>query len=250
MDSLLYQLQEFDPGMVWLDSDNIITAMNAVAMETLGDHRGKLIGQEVLQLHPDKSRDKVNFLLADSSCPVASPPPMTMMINIPERMLLIKVAKMCGPDGGVGTSMVFYDLTELTSVPDETILADKEEPIKDMSTAVFSRKLLKLPVYKNKQILLIDLDTVACIKANGHYSTLYTRDDNFLCNLSLADLDGRIESENFIRTHRSYIVNLTFAKALDKVDEQWNLITDTAPEVIVPISRNNVAKVKQMLGLA
>lgn len=242
---MLYQLQKFDPGMVWLDENNVITAMNAVAMETLGDHRGKLVGQEVLQLHPEKSREKVNFLLTESNCPVSSPPPMTMMINIPERMLLIKVAKMVGAKGPLGACMVFYDITDMTSVPsdEQKVESIEEEP-------VFSRQLLKLPVYKNKQILLVDLQTVGCIQANGHYSTLHTSQEDYLCNLSLVDLDGRLDPENFIRVHRSYIVNLAFAKALNKQDDQWQLIMGCEQDVTVPISRNNVAKVKERLGLS
>lgn len=245
MESLLYQLQKFDPGMVWLDENNVITALNAVAMETLGDHRGKLIGQEVLQLHPDRSREKVRLLLSESNCPVDSPPPMTMMINIPERMLLIKVAKMVGAKGHMGACMIFYDLTDMTTIPAaEQKVESIEEP------AVFSRQLLKLPVYKNKQILLVDLQTVGCIQANGHYSTLHTSEDDYLCNLSLVDLDGRLDPKLFVRTHRSYIVNLSFAKALEKQDDQWQLVMGCEQEVTVPISRNNVAKVKDLLGLS
>ncbi len=240
VNSLSYQLQKFDPGMVWLDQNNIITAMNEVALETLGDYRGELIGREVLQLHPDKSREKVDFLLDKTNCPMGSPPPVTMMINIPERMLLIKVSKMMGKDGFHGACMVFYDITDMTSVPGD-------EPVAE--PPVFSRRLLKLPVYKNKQILLIDLETVGCIQANGHYSTLHTSGDEFLCNLSLVDLEGRLDPAQFVRTHRSYIVNLSFAKALNKQAEHLQLVVGKGKELTVPISRNNVAKVKEQLGL-
>lgn len=42
---------------------------------------------------------------------------MTMMINIPDRVLLIKVAKMYGGTEDVGTCMIFYDLTDITTTP-------------------------------------------------------------------------------------------------------------------------------------
>jgi len=216
--------------------------MNGLAIETLGDVQGKLIGEEVLQLHPEKSRDKVRFLLEQSACPVDSPPPMTMMINIPERLLLIKVAKMCGEGGHVGTCMIFYDLTDLATIPVE----DETEVTQEKGR----RKLFKLPVYKDKRVLLIDLEAVSAIKAEGHYSTLYTDDENYLCNLSLSDLEERIKSEHFLRVHRSYIVNLQYARAFEKVDEQCYLVLDSNDDMRVPISRSNVSTIKEYLGLS
>jgi len=214
--------------------------MNGLAIETLGDAQGKLIGEEVLQLHPEKSREKVRFLLEQSACPVDSPPPMTMMINIPERLLLIKVAKMCGEGGHIGTCMIFYDLTDLATVAAENETAQETG----------RRKLFKLPVYKDKRVLLIDLEAVSAIKAEGHYSTLYTDNENYLCNLSLSDLEERIKSEHFLRVHRSYIVNLQYARAFEKVDEHCYLVLDSSDGMRVPISRSKVSTIKEYLGLS
>jgi hypothetical protein len=240
-ETIQHKLQQFDPGIVWLDASNIIIGMNAVAAETLGDRNGKLIGEEVLQIHPEKSREKVRFLLERASCPADSPPPMTMMINIPERVLLIKVSKMCGPGGAqVGTCMIFYDVTDLAG-----------EPVAAEGPAFAGGlQLFKLPVYQNKQVLLVDLEKVACIKAEGHYSTLYTEDDRYLCNLSLSDLVGRIRLPHFVRVHRSYLVNMRFAKAFEKSDDQCYLVLDHHAGLRVPISRPNVARLKALLGLA
>jgi DNA-binding LytR/AlgR family response regulator len=243
LETLQHQLQQFDPGIVWLDTHNRITAMNGVALKTLGDRRGDLIGEEVLQLHPEKSRDKVRWLLDKSSCPMDSPPPMTMMINIPERVLMIKVARMCGQEGDVGTCMVFYDLTDLTTTP------SRPEPARQATRNEERLQLYKLPVHKDKRTLLVDLDAVCCIKAEGHYSNLYTEDDVYLCNLSLSDLEGRLDERVFFRMHRSYIVNMRYAKAFEKSDDQCNLVLDHGDGLSIPISRSNISKVKKLLGL-
>ena len=51
-----------------------------------------------------------------AECPVSNPPPMTMIINIPERVLLIKVAKIGRPARRhCGYTLVFYDITDVVS---------------------------------------------------------------------------------------------------------------------------------------
>ncbi len=242
METIQHKLQQFDPGMVWLDKDNRIMAMNAVANETFGARPGELIGEEVLQIHPESSRDKVRWLLDQSSCPAKSPPPMTMMINIPERVLLIKVSKMCGKDGVAGTCMIFYDLTDVATRSAEHADAGARAGAK--------RKLYKLPVYKDKQVLLVDLKSVCCIKADGRYSTLYTESEDYFCNLAISELENRLDERFFFRVHRSHMVNLRYAKAFEKIDDQCYLIIDHHDGIKVPISRNKVNKLKQVLGLS
>jgi len=106
------------------------------------------------------------------------------------------------------------------------------------------------PCTKNKQVLLVELDNVVCIKAEGHYSTLFTEHDSFLCNLNLTDIENRIELPYFVRVHRSYIVNMQYAMSFEKIDNQCYLVLDHNDGLRVPVSRSNVSKLKVLLGLA
>ncbi|MBT8429544.1 MAG: LytTR family transcriptional regulator DNA-binding domain-containing protein [Gammaproteobacteria bacterium] len=241
METIQHKLQQFDPGVVWLDKDNRIMSMNDLAMETFRVRPGELIGEEILRLHPEPSREKVRQLLEQSSDPANSPPPMTVMINIPERVLMIKVSRMFGKDGEVATCMIFYDLTDAS-----TRAVKPQEEVPDEQA---KRKLHKLPVYRDKQVLLVDLKSICCIKADGRYSTLYTENEEYFCNLSISDLENRLDARFFFRIHRSHMVNLRYAKAFEKIDEQCYLIIDHHDGIRVPISRNKVNSLKQVLGL-
>jgi len=75
VESFEHKLQRFDPGIVWLDINNRVMALNGVARQVLGVDVGNVIGQEILQLHPEKSRKKVEWVLSSSGCPAESPPP-------------------------------------------------------------------------------------------------------------------------------------------------------------------------------
>ncbi len=245
-----HKLEQFNPGMVWLDAEHRVVALNDVAMQilgptaeqTIGIGRAELIGIDVLKMHPEKSRDKIAFLLKSedsSGCPVKSPPPMAMMINIPDRVLMIKVSKMLGSQGVMGTCMVFYDLTEVTTI----------EP-RESNAAPRPRILQKIPVYRKNRIVLVDLKNVVRFEGEGHYTSIETPDDRFLCNLSLADLEERLNPEVFFRVHRSHIVNLNYIVEIERVDDNFVVIMDDKGRTHVPASRNRVPKFKELLGLS
>jgi hypothetical protein len=239
VETIEHQLQKFDPGVVWLDQDNRISALNSVAAQVLGANVEEIVGQEILQFHPEKSRPKVQWLLESSACPADSPPPMTMMINIPDRVLLIKVSKMQGRNGGHGgTCMVFFDLTEITTTP----RLDREDTHRP-------RLLFKLPVYQQNKVMLVDLDEVVHFKAEGHYTTVYTASEHYLCNLSLSDLEERLDQQRYVRVHRSHMINLRHAKSFEKQQDQCTIVMDTPDEVVIPISRSKVKMLKTMLGM-
>ncbi len=235
-----HQLQKFNPGIVWLDSQNRVSALNDVARRVLGPSADRALGQPILQFHPQKSRQKVAWLLESANCPVESPPPVTMMINIPDRVLLIKVSKMTGMDSASapGTCMIFYDLTELTTSP-QSSESDKIQP----------RQLFKLPVHINNRILLVDLDDVVHLKADGHYTTIFTGENRYLCDLSLSDLEQRMVNGRYLRVHRSHMINIQFAQGFEKNGDQCFVFMNSADQPKVPVSRSKTKMLKEVLGL-
>ena len=103
-------------ALVQLDRDLKVVAMNSFARRALPVEDKQPFDKMVLSFHPERSQSKVKFLLDQAECPVSNPPPMTMIINIPERVLLIKVTKMADLRGDtVGYTLVFYDITDVVS---------------------------------------------------------------------------------------------------------------------------------------
>ncbi|MGA8862430.1 MAG: LytTR family DNA-binding domain-containing protein [Gallionella sp.] len=251
-DLLHQQLQQFNLGMVWLDAENRVSAFNDVAWQilavageqTLGVSRDALHGIDIVKLHPEKTQDKLRELLrqADSNgCPVRSPPPVTMMINIPDRVLLIKVSKMFGTAGIQGTCMVFYDLTDVTTSP--------QPPHMPGDQSAELRQLKKIPIYRSNRLILIDLEDIVWLEANNHYTWIATAEGRYLSNLSLADLETRMEPAVFFRCHRSHIVNLKFVKEIDRVGDSHQLLLEKIESAKVPVSRKRITELKSLLGL-
>ena len=241
MESLEYTLQKFDPGVVLLDTNHRIVAMNQVARTVLGNVRGDPIGRDVLQLHPEKSREKLELLLRSGSGGQHGPadsPPMTMMINIPDRVLLIKVASLSDGTRLHSTCMMFYDLTDATT---EARAARGRESR--------PKQLVKLPVVQRNRVILLSMSDVVHMRADGHYTRVFTFDQDYFCNLSLSDLELRLNPEQFMRTHRSHIINLHRVHTVEREDEQYRAVLDTQDRAGVPISRNRADDVKEYFGL-
>jgi nitrogen fixation/metabolism regulation signal transduction histidine kinase len=111
--SPLYLLERSDVGLVHLDRDLKVVAMNSFARRALPVEDKQPFEKMVLSFHPERSQAKVKFLLDQAECPVSNPPLMTMIINIPERVLLIKVSKLSNlQDETTGYTLVFYDITD------------------------------------------------------------------------------------------------------------------------------------------
>ncbi|MFA9459934.1 LytTR family DNA-binding domain-containing protein [Thiohalorhabdus sp. Cl-TMA] len=239
MESFSHQLQKFDPGIVWLDAGDQVSAMNGVAARVLGVNPGEAIGREITQFHPIKSREKVRWLLnSGATCPMDSPPPMTMLINIPDRVLMIKVSKMLGTEGGgAGTCMVFYDLTSVTTEP-----AGPEEE------GMWPRRMFKIPVYRHSRLILLDLGEVLRLESDGHYTSIHTMDGHYLCNLSLSDLEARLDPQRFLRVHRRHMVNIDHAREFWKEGNRARLYLDGYRDP-VPVSRSKERELREVIGM-
>ena len=164
---------------------------------------------------------------------------MTMIINIPERVLLIKVCKMKDDAGShQGYTFVFYDITDAVST-------DTPAP-----EAGEKRQLRKIPTVKQHQIALVDAPLVCYIRSDGHYTTVQTEQGSHFCNLSIGDLEDRLDPELFLRVHRSYIVNLSKANQIRKSDGRVVLELLDAEGTEIPVARTSVPKLMERLGLA
>ena len=245
--SPLYLLERFDVGVIELDAERHVVAMNDFARHVLPVQEKQPFDRMVLSFHPERSQPKVDFLLAQAAasaqCPVSNPPPMTMIINIPERVLLIKVTRMGGADGATrGYVLVFYDITEVVAVGDAAMAGSTEAGTPPR------RRLLKVPTSAGQRIVLVDADDIVHLQSEGHYTQVATAEGRRFCNLAISDLEGRLDPGLFMRVHRSHIVNLGCVVQLQRQGSRLMLELRGLAEP-VPVSRSSSAEVLRRLGL-
>jgi DNA-binding LytR/AlgR family response regulator len=70
------------------------------------------------------------------------------------------------------------------------------------------------------------------------------------CNLTIGDLETRLDPNLFFRVHRSYIVNLSQVDEIVRDDGRITLRMMGSTPVEIPVSRSSAARLMEQLGLS
>jgi two-component system LytT family response regulator len=72
----------------------------------------------------------------------------------------------------------------------------------------------KIPVKIGNKVLFIDIQDIIYITASGYYAEIFTENKKYLLRDSLNNLITQLNSNNFLRIHRSTIINLNYISEL------------------------------------
>lgn len=237
----LYLFEKFEAGVIHLDAQRRVLAMNDFARRILPVDEKKPFDKHVTSFHPERSKPKVNFLLDEASgCPMANAAPMTMIINIPEQVLLIKVSRLANGNGDTtGFALVFYDVTQVVGQD----LPPVEPPAANM-------RLSRIPMVANQQVSFVDTTDVLSLESQAHYTRVLTREGYHFCNLSIGDLALRLDPAQFMRVHRCFIVNLQAVQSLGREGSKTHVVLKGKTTPPVPVSRAEVSRLREALGIS
>ncbi len=227
-------------GAVTLDAEGRVVSFNRIAASIFGEAAlcGAL-GKGIFSVHSPSAWAKIEWLLrqadGDGESSVAS-----MIIDMPGKVLQLRVVRLREGGGGHGYCLIFYNITGLAAASCEAKPSRSED--------LPSQPFFKLPVSMKDRVALLDIDQVAFLRAEGHYSHVHTSTERYFCNLPLAQLEPRLP-ERFVRVHRSYIVNIARASGVSNRDNQLVIATEGQPGHEIPVSRNNVPRLRHLLGV-
>lgn len=109
--------------------------------------------------------------------------------------------------------------------------------------------ITRLPVQHGDRTVLIEPGSIVYATAARGYSYLKLAEDRVLVSQSLAELEHKLP-DGFLRTHRSYLVNLAHVRELVS-DYQGGLVLvmDDRQHSKVEVSRRQAAALRRALGL-
>jgi two-component system LytT family response regulator len=110
--------------------------------------------------------------------------------------------------------------------------------------------LNQIPVQRGEAIKLIPMEDIYYIDTKHEYANIHTFDESYLTTYTLAELEKMLDSRNFFRTHRSYIVNLRKVNQIIRLSRNALVVTlKDQGESRIPVSRRQAAALKDMLGI-
>ncbi|WP_439123632.1 MHYT domain-containing protein [Marivita sp.] len=107
----------------------------------------------------------------------------------------------------------------------------------------------QIPFQKEGQTRFVDSASVAVIRAEGHYTYLYTKDEQLFCAWSITDAEKRLAPGPFIKTHRSYLINPEHVSGFERMKDNGVCYFDVASLSKVPVSRSRLKLVRETLGV-
>lgn len=106
----------------------------------------------------------------------------------------------------------------------------------------------KLAVEYKQEILMIDLERVFYLEADGKQTRVFTDEGRYRTNFQLHELEGRLDSQGFFRVHRSFVVNL---RQIEKL-EPWfknGLRIKLKNGSYLDVARRRLSALKDRLGI-
>jgi NO-binding membrane sensor protein with MHYT domain len=135
-----------------------------------------------------------------------------------------------------------------TPLTQQLAVADPK-PFYTPATPQAATRRLHIPCERNGVTHLIDPDHVVFVRAEGHYTNVYTNDAQHFCAWPITEAVKRLTAAGFIKTHRSYLVNPRQVKRFERFKDHGVCRFAAAHLPPVPVSRSNLKVVRGILGL-
>jgi two-component system LytT family response regulator len=108
-------------------------------------------------------------------------------------------------------------------------------------------KINRVVIKKSGKIHVISTEKIDYLEAQDDYVMIYTQDERFLKQQTMKYFEKHLESDSFIRVHRSYIVNV---HSIDRIEpyEKTSFILILKTGSKVPVSRSGMQVLKERLN--
>ena len=98
------------------------------------------------------------------------------------------------------------------------------------------------------KIKIIPVDDIHFLEAADDYVKIHTKEGGFLKNRTMAHFEKSLDTNLFVRTHRSFIVNVQQITRIDPYEKE-NYVAVLKNGKQVSVSKSGYAKLKAVLGL-
>ena len=100
-------------------------------------------------------------------------------------------------------------------------------------------------VQHNKKLITVAVEDIQWIEAYGDYSKLHVGKEAYLSNYGISSLEEKLDSKQFVRVHRSSLINLNAVKELHKYGKSYDVTMQNGE--VVRVSRGYMENIKKLI---
>jgi NO-binding membrane sensor protein with MHYT domain len=142
----------------------------------------------------------------------------------------------------------FLLTTATARIPESTIESTTESTT--VPAPANARRPARIPYERDGRTFFAAPAEILAARAEGHYTTLFRGDEELFCPWPISRLEEELDAARFLRTHRSYIVNLDYVRGFERRKDQGVCLFEVGAALReVPVSRANLAQTRALLGI-
>lgn len=126
--------------------------------------------------------------------------------------------------------------------------ADKQSTTNLLATISQPEERNRIVVRKGSNLVILPVHTVHYLEAYDDYVKVYTKEGFFLKKKTMAHYEKALEPSQFVRVHRSFIINLQELTRIEPLEKD-NHIALLKSGARVPLSQSGYGKLRYVLGI-
>lgn len=109
-------------------------------------------------------------------------------------------------------------------------------------------EILRIHCEQDGRKILLPADEIAFVRADGHYTQVYTDQERFFCVIPIAEATKRLTAVGFIKIHRSYVVNPDKVTRFERTKDKGRCSFEASCLPDVPVSRSHLKDAQLAFG--
>jgi two-component system, LytTR family, response regulator len=122
-----------------------------------------------------------------------------------------------------------------------------DENVERLLSRLSAAPLKRLQVRMGDKIILVELADAVYFEAEDKYTFLHTADQKYILDLTLAELESKLDTTEFVRIHRSAIINLKYILELVKwFGGKYKVKLKDKNRSVLVVSRGYVDRIRRL----
>ncbi|MEJ2543285.1 MAG: LytTR family transcriptional regulator DNA-binding domain-containing protein [Calditrichaceae bacterium] len=106
--------------------------------------------------------------------------------------------------------------------------------------------LQRILIKEHTNVYVIPVNEITHLEAQDDYVLIHTKNNSYLKNERISILEAELDSQNFIRLHRSFLVNIDFINRIESYSKDSKRVK-LKSGIEVPVSRSGYEELKKVL---